>query len=166
MLMSRSVVSIVIRIDNVLIRLIVHLKVCLSQLAVILIFVILPWLCLLLLLHQECAFMLVHHLSQDPKLIIRHEYTTRFKQCSIGRWQDLILIGETSPQIFCFARIVVRRPPADTSAILKGLGVRIVVVCLIDLIMIFFLPVILLFILLVVLNRIVRVLLLILLIIP
>jgi hypothetical protein len=63
MLVCRSVVSIVIRVDHVVIGLVVHLKVCLSQLAVVLIFVILPWLCLLLLLHQECAFMLVHHLS-------------------------------------------------------------------------------------------------------
>ena len=148
------------------IGLVVHLKVCLSQLAVVLIFVILPCRCLLLLLHQECAFMLVHHLSQDPKLIIRHEYTTRFKKCSIGRWQDLIFIGKTSSQIFSFARIMVRGAPAGTPAILKGLGVRIVVVCLINLIMIFLLPVILFFFLLVVLNRIVRVLLLILLIIP
>ncbi len=60
---------------------------------------------------------------------------------------------------------MVRGPATDTSAIVKGLGVRIVVVCLIDLIMIFVL-VIIFFLLLVVLNRIVRVLLFILLVIP
>ena len=40
-----------------------HLEVCLSQLAVVLIFIVLPGRRLLLLLHQECAFVLVHHLS-------------------------------------------------------------------------------------------------------
>ena len=63
MLVCRSVVSIVIRVDHVVIGLIMHLEVCLSQLAVVLIFIVLPGRCLLLLLHQECAFMLVHHLS-------------------------------------------------------------------------------------------------------
>ena len=56
---------------------------------------------------------------------------------------------------------MVRGAATDTSAIMKGLGMRIVVVCLIDLIMIFVLIVVILFfhLLLVVLNRIIRVLL-------
>ena len=60
---------------------------------------------------------------------------------------------------------MVRGAATGASALVKGLGVRIVVVGLIDLVMIFVLAVIL-FLLLVVLDRIVRVLLLILLIIP
>jgi hypothetical protein len=83
----------------------------------------------------------------------------------VGRGQDLIFIGETSSQMFRFARIVVRGAATGASTLVKGLGMRIVVVGLIDLIMIFVLAVIL-FLLLVVLNRVIRVLLLILLIIP
>ena len=82
----------------------------------------------------------------------------------MGRGQDLIFIGETSSQMFRFARIVVRGAATGASTLVKGLGMRIVVVGLIDLIMIFVLAVIL-FLLLVVLNRVIRVLLLILLII-
>lgn len=151
MLVCRSVVSIVIRVDHVVVGLVVHLEVCLSQLAVVLIFIVLPRRRLLLLLHQEFAFVLVHHLSQDPQLIIGHEDTTGFKLGRVGGWQYFIFVGETSSQMFRFNRIVVRGAATGASALLKGLGVRIVVVGLIDLIMVFVLAVIFLL-FLVVLN--------------
>ena len=92
MLVCRSVVSIVIRVYHVVVGLIMHLEVCLSQLAVVLIFIVLPRRRLLLLLHQKCAFVLVHHLSQDSQLIIGHEDTTGFKLGRVGGGQDLIFI--------------------------------------------------------------------------
>ena len=150
--MCRSVVSIVIRVDHVVIRLVVHLEVCLSQLAVVLIFIVLPRRRLLLLMHQECAFMLIHHLSKDSQLIIGHEHATGFKLGRVGGWQNLIFVGETSSQMFSFARLVVRGAATGASALVKGLGVRIVVVGLIDLVMIFVLAVILFLLFLVVLN--------------
>ena len=103
MLVCRSVVSIVIRVDHLVVGLIMHLEVCLSQLAVVLIFIVLSGRRLLLLLHQECAFMLIHHLSKDSQLIIGHEHATGFKLGRVGGWKDFIFIGETSSQMFRFA---------------------------------------------------------------